>query len=584
MRTWSGKTSGNARNRPAGTAPWTEHETAPWTERETAPWTERETAPWSARSTATGNARRRARRRRPTRARARARVIVPVAVPMALGLTLGLIVAQSGGSTTRLTAAPAAASGTPGATPGATLSGTPSASPSAAQDGTIAQNMDCELIVPARPLTAAGLATPYQLTGPGGQDPAASGCTQANPALQAFVQATILDPATGRLAVYEPLVITAGTIPAVAPVKPRLPKNAVVNIMVGFNGNNLKLDGARPGTLSGAKCVNGLGDSLFGQVSYCHSVAFYAAADRDIANGKLRIPAAGRSPLTGQACPTSRSFQIADQDPSDNVTSRYLLTATGRTAQDSTANAQTLGAGAQPISNGSDNTLLDSFVLPALGCTVFTAPDLSDAGRPGTSQTLDELSAAANQRAPVALVPENDPMTMVNGAVSRPKTNLYRLGVGQPLVSGVFHEPFGDQRAGGQQADTPANFCANLLNVQTAFIAANQQRFSASPSPVPATGNNLFTFLAARLSASFTNLGCQAFGLHNTVSVGMDANGVAVAAAFSLVPQAPGQQAGAGQPAPTAQPTPSPQHVIPADLPAGWTPWTPWGDNGDPGY
>ena len=49
-----------------------------------------------------------------------------------------------------------------------------------------------------------------------------------------------------------------------------------------------------------------------------------------------------------------------------------------------------------------------------------------------------------------------------------------------------------------------------MLNIQTAFIAANQQRFSASPSPVPATGSNLFTFLAARLSASFTNLGCRA--------------------------------------------------------------------------
>ena len=528
-----------------------------------------------------------ARRRRPRR-RAAARnrpagrsgrqLILPLAVPMALGLALGVVVAESGGTTTKLGVAPAAASAT--GTASATASVSASAAPAATQNA--GTNADCELIVPARPLTVTGLATPYQLTGPGGQDPAASGCTEANPALQAFVQATILDPATGRLAVYEPLVITAGTIPAVAPVKPRLPKNAVVNIMVGFNGNNLKLDGAQPGTLSGAKCVNGLGDSLFGQVSYCHSVAFYAAANRDIANGTLRIPAAGRSPLTGQACPTSRSFQIADQDPSDNVTSRYLLTATGRTAQDSTANAASLGTGAQPISNGSDNTLLDSFVLPALGCTVFTAPDLSDAGRPGTSQTLDELSAAANQRAPVVLVPENDPMTMVNGAVSRPKTNLYRLGVGEPLVTGVFHEPFGDQRAGGQQADTPANFCANLLNVQTAFIAANQQRFSASPSPVPATGTNLFTFLAARLSASFTNLDCPAFGLHNTVSVGLDANGAAVAAAFSLVPQTPStpsQQAQAAQSTQSAPATP-----VPGVIPTGWTPWTPWGDNSDSGY
>jgi hypothetical protein len=504
---------------------------------------------------------------------------------MALGLALGVVVAESGGTTTKLGVTAAAASATAAAA---------SATPAATQNASA--NADCELIVPARPLTATGLATPYLLTGPGGQDPAATGCTQANPNLQAFVQATILDPATGRLWVYEPLVITAGTKPAVVPVRPRLPKGAVVNLMFGFNGNNLQLAGTRPGTLAGtdsgtdggtlagtdggtlagAKCVNGLGGSLFGQVAYCNSVPFYAAADRAINAGRLRIPKTGRSPRTGQPCPTTRSFQLVDQDPSDNVTTRYLLTANGQTAQDSAANAARLQQ-AQPIDNGSDNTLLDSFVLPALGCRAFTAPDLSDAGRPGTSQTLDELSAAASQRAPIALVPENDPMTTINGALSRPKTNLYRLGVGQPLVTGASNEPFGDSRASGQQADTPANFCASLLNVQTAFVAANTDRFSKSPSPVPAAGSNLFTFLAARLSASFTNLGCQAFGLHNTVSVSLNAHGVAVAAAFSLVPQTPDPKQSQG-----AQAIPS--TIIPTALPTPWLPWTPWGDYGDPGY
>ena len=134
---------------------------------------------------------------------------------------------------------------------------------------------------------------------------------------------------------YEPLVITAGTNPGVAPVRPRLPKDAVVNLMFGFNGNDLQLAGTRPGTLAatngrtlaGAKCVNGLDDSLFGQVAYCNSVPFYAAADRAIKAGRLRIPKTGRSPRTGQPCPTTRSFQLVDQDPSDNVTTRYLLTA-----------------------------------------------------------------------------------------------------------------------------------------------------------------------------------------------------------------------------------------------------------------
>ena len=84
--------------------------------------------------------------------------------------------------------------------------------------------MSCDIIVPANPLTAAGLATPYQLTGTDGASPEQSGCTMANFAnLGAFVQATILDPATGQLSVYEPLVITKGTQPAAAPVVPGSP-------------------------------------------------------------------------------------------------------------------------------------------------------------------------------------------------------------------------------------------------------------------------------------------------------------------------------------------------------------------------
>ena len=144
-------------------------------------------------------------------------------------------------------------------------------------------------------------------------------------------------------------------------------------------------------------------------------------------------------------------------------------------------------------------------------------------------------------------------MTLVNGRSASPKTDLYRLGVGQPLVIGGTQEPFNQSLDGGQQADTPANFCANMLNTQSAFIAASQARFTATASPVPAMGNNLFTFMAARLSASFTNLGCGNFGLQNTVNLTQDAQGVATAAAFSLVPQVPSAPA----PSPPSKPAPS---------------------------
>jgi len=54
---------------------------------------------------------------------------------------------------------------------------------------------------------------------------------------------------------------------------------------------------------------------------------------------------------------------------------------------------------------------------------------------------------------------------------------------------------------------------------------------------VPATGNNLLTFMANRLNMSFTNLGCQNFGLTNPVTVTLDGNGAAVAATFNTTVQ-----------------------------------------------
>ena len=94
--------------------------------------------------------------------------------------------------------------------------------------------------------------------------------------LGAFVQATILDPATGRLSVYEPLVITKGTQPAAAPVVPTLPRDAVVTIDFGFNGTNLTQVGATRNALREGNCTDGLHGSIFGQVSFCNGTRFFA--------------------------------------------------------------------------------------------------------------------------------------------------------------------------------------------------------------------------------------------------------------------------------------------------------------------
>ncbi|GAA2248955.1 hypothetical protein GCM10010430_34450 [Kitasatospora cystarginea] len=352
-------------------------------------------------------------------------------------------------------------------------------------------NPNCTLKVPANPLTAQGLATPYTLVA---TDPAQGACHESNANQSAFVQATVLDPATGAISVYSPLVIDRGTAPAVAPVVPTLPANAVVGIWFGYNGNVLSLAGR---TASG-KCVGGTpGGQPFGQFAYCNAPAFFTAANAAEAAGKLTVPPLGTA-RDGRPCPTTRDFGVVDQDQSDNVTTEYLSTAQGTTAQRTAKNLAALRGGAtmQPAAllNGSDNLLLDNFVDPALGCTPWKAPDLADPGSKVTSLALNELQAAKYQAAPVAIVPLSDPMVNENNQQNRNKTNLYRAGVDQPALSAAAN---GD----------PTAYCTNLTTRGAQRINLDKQFTAAVASPQD--GQNLFDFLTQRFAASLTNLGCQ---------------------------------------------------------------------------
>ena len=80
-------------------------------------------------------------------------------------------------------------------------------------------------------------------------------------------------------------------------------------------------------------------------------------------------------------------------------------------------------------------------------------------------------------------------------------------------------------------------YCQNMVNIQTPFLAANQTLLATGMTPVPAIGDNLLTFMANRLSMSFTNLNCQNFGLTDPVTVTLDGNGAAVAATFNTTVQ-----------------------------------------------
>lgn len=295
-----------------------------------------------------------------------------------------------------------------------------------------------------------------------------------------------------------------------------------MGIWFGFDGNNLTLQDTN-GSLAAGNCVNGIAGSIFGQFSYCNAPAFFQAANTAVQAGKLVPPPLGTA-KDGLPCPTVRDFSVVDQDQSDNVTTNYLANANGQTAQLTAANVAAL-PNATKLANGSDNRLLDSFIDPALGCTPWTAPDLADPGQMIPALPLNELQAAAHQAAPVALVPDRDPMVVVNTERNLDKVNAYRAGVDQAA-------------AASQDATDTALYCAYLLATGPQRILLDAPLTQASASVDPAVASSLFTFLAQRFVFTYeaNGLNCtKRLGQPDPITVQTNANGAAAAATINGV-------------------------------------------------
>ncbi|MEY9872106.1 hypothetical protein ABH931_001580 [Streptacidiphilus sp. MAP12-33] len=409
------------------------------------------------------------------------------------------------------------------------------------QPAAAAANPNCTLVVPPNPLSAKGLATPYRLVA---TDAAAGPCNEADVNQSAFVEAAIVTPA-GQVTLYDPLVIDQGTQPAAPAAPATVPVGSTVGIWFGFNGTNLTLKNAGgSNSLGQGRCVNGLRGAVFGQFAECNAPAFFRSANQLTAAGTLQVPPVGTA-KDGLPCPTTRDFSVVDQDQSDNVVTHYLATANGRIAQNNAANKAALqNQQLVDLANGSDNLLLTQFIDPTLGCTPWTRPDQSSDGMAAAALPLDELSAAANQQAPIALVPLTDPMTLNNNNASTTKTNLYRAGVDMPPI-------------GAADNGSGTTYCQNLFGSATGIqrVFKDQAIFVNGPSVDAAMANNLFTFLAMRANQSFTNLNCGGLlNAANPITLTTDGNGVVVNATFTPLGQAPATTASAA-PTPVATPT-----------------------------
>jgi len=289
--------------------------------------------------------------------------------------------------------------------------------------------------------------------------------------------------------------------------------------------------------LDANNCVQGLA-----QFAYCNAPAFFAAAHDAINRGRLRVPPLGTwtdANRNEQPCPSARSWDLVDQDQSDNLYTQYLITADGRLAQNTAQNlAQFPVPPATVLSNPSDERLLGVFVDPALGCTPWTAPDVTDPGQKVGALALNELQAGAFQRPPQAWIPAGDPFAQnppYSGMIDLDQVNAYRRGVDQP------------QAANLDDAST-TTYCRNLVDIGIPRLQLEMPFFIVRPSPFPNLADSLWTFMMLRFSGTYmllnenrmvgdevVNLTCTNFlgGLPNPVSLTIT-DGIVTAAEFNI--------------------------------------------------
>lgn len=351
-------------------------------------------------------------------------------------------------------------------------------------------SQNCILEVPDNPLTT-GL---FDLWFVSSDNPNILNCTQLLPEKAVFVEATIIDKDTGKFFIYYPLVVDKGTQPAILPERVNLPVNNNIVIHFGTNNNAIKLVSSinNIDILGNNNCVNGFNDSIFGQFAYCNAISFFNDVNSMIHDLKINIPFIPNS-NKGILCPTIRYFGIVDQDQSDNVLSSYIITNDNKVAQNTFINNKILNV-KNIVGNGSDNRLLNVFINPAIGCISFIASTIIEKNIYKSSLALNEIQANTYGNVNIdALIPANNPMTLVNGKQSIEKINNYRVGVNQPLLQNL-------------NVVNDINYCTNMENNSIFFLSTYINEFINYKSP---TNDNLLIFLCDRFTNSWILLNCD---------------------------------------------------------------------------
>jgi hypothetical protein len=268
-----------------------------------------------------------------------------------------------------------------------------------------AVNMNCTLIVPANPLTAQGLATPYQLTA---TDPAAGPCNEANQNQTAFVQGAIIDPATGQVSIYDPLVIDVGSQPAVPPTVPTLPAGAVVALWFGYNGNTLSLAGpdqAPPSQASASATPTATALSPTATSSASASPTATSATGAPSAASSASASPSADSPATGAPSATSSATGAPSASSPDGTGSPSASPAGSTQAAAAAATAPkaaTEAEGSAPLSPDSSDYARFNAILIKLSGVPQHAPGSVPTASPPVVAPSSATPPSASPSAPAS--------------------------------------------------------------------------------------------------------------------------------------------------------------------------------------
>ncbi|KAJ3196717.1 hypothetical protein HDU82_001680 [Entophlyctis luteolus] len=338
-----------------------------------------------------------------------------------------------------------------------------------------------------------------------------TGCDQAN-GMGTICDITMFDTTTNQLYAYVPLIVDANSNNFVNPVPPSffVPNaNTVMYMGCGTNAVTTTLQDTKNG--AGITAGNCTASGLV-QYAGCNGVAFYNAVKSAIKAGTYTAPSVSVSPVNHRLCYTDFSCAMTDMDPQDNAPSIYLVSNTGKIAQQTIANMAlpefTAAQGGTTVTIGSDMVVQNIVYDTALQCTDFKIPSAIDGllmntmGNTNVFGIANDLTAHSNR---TCLPPLNGAFVTATGVYSTADTLSGSMAFTKVnelrALTGV--DPYPNVQAAAADAKV---YCARFLAYSSDILF--NAAFVVNMTAAMPVASNMATFLTQRFVASWAGLNC----------------------------------------------------------------------------